>query len=126
MMYLNQFHKEAVERKVRKIAESKKSPMSSIAAAAYMKKNFEKAKTMSLSQLNNLLTQMLPMLTTDLSDSEIFGYAVQLFPLLTDLQINTMRIPADGAYQMTMIDGMSVLLPNLEANRKLLADIMAE
>ena len=46
MMYLNQFHKEAVERKVRKIAESKKSPMSSIAAAAYMKKNFEKAKTM--------------------------------------------------------------------------------
>lgn len=46
MMYLNQFHKEAVERKVRKIAESKKSPMSSIAAAAYMKKNFEKAKIM--------------------------------------------------------------------------------
>ena len=46
MMYLNQFHKEAVERKVRKIAESKKSPMSSIAATAYMKKNFEKAKTM--------------------------------------------------------------------------------
>ena len=46
MMFLNQFHKEAVERKVRKIAESKKSPMSSIAAATYMKKNFEKAKTM--------------------------------------------------------------------------------
>ena len=46
MMYLNQFHKESVERKMRKIAESKKSPMSSIAAAAYMKKNFEKAKTM--------------------------------------------------------------------------------
>ena len=28
MTYLNQFHKEAVERKLRKIAESLKSPMS--------------------------------------------------------------------------------------------------
>ena len=46
MMYLNQFHKESVERKMKKIAESKKSPMNSITAAAYMKKNFEKAKTM--------------------------------------------------------------------------------
>lgn len=45
MMYLIQFHKEAVERKIRKIAESKKSPMDSIAAAAYMKHNLEKAKT---------------------------------------------------------------------------------
>ena len=48
MMYLNQFHKEAVERKMRKIAESKKSPMNSIDAAAYMMANFEKAKRMEL------------------------------------------------------------------------------
>ena len=46
MMYLNQFHKEAVERKMKKITESKKSPMNSTVAAAYMKRNFEKAKTM--------------------------------------------------------------------------------
>ena len=46
MMYLNQFHKEAVERKIRKIAESKKSPMNSNAAATYMKRNFELAKNM--------------------------------------------------------------------------------
>ena len=32
-MYLNQFYKESVERKMKKIAESKKSPMNSIAAA---------------------------------------------------------------------------------------------
>ena len=73
-----------------------------------------------------LLTKVLPMVTTDLSDSEIFGYAVELFPLLTDLQISTMRIPGDGTYQLTMIKEMSVLLPNLEANRQLLAEIMAE
>ena len=48
MEYLNQFHKESVERKLKKIAESKKSPMSSIDAAAYMMANFERAKRMEL------------------------------------------------------------------------------
>lgn len=48
MKYLNQFHKESSERKLKKIAESKKSPMSSIDAAAYMMANFERAKRMEL------------------------------------------------------------------------------
>ena len=46
MTYLNQFHKEAVTRKLRKIEESMKSPMDSVEAANYMKRNFEMAKTM--------------------------------------------------------------------------------
>ena len=48
MKYLNQFHKESTERKLKKIAESKKSPMRSIDAAAYMTANFERAKRMEL------------------------------------------------------------------------------
>ena len=43
MTYLNQFHKEAVERKLRKIAESMKSPMNSFDAANYMRRNLEMA-----------------------------------------------------------------------------------
>lgn len=46
MTYLNQFHKDAVKRKRRKIEESLKSPMNSVDAANYMKSNFEKAKKM--------------------------------------------------------------------------------
>ena len=46
MTYLNQFHREAVERKLRKIVESLKSPMNSVDAANYMKHNFEMAKNM--------------------------------------------------------------------------------
>ena len=49
MTFLNQFHKEATERKLRKIAESLKSPMNSIDAANYMKRNFEMAKQMEAS-----------------------------------------------------------------------------
>lgn len=46
MTYLNQFHEEAMERKLHKIEESTKSPMSSEDAANYMKRNFEMAKQM--------------------------------------------------------------------------------
>lgn len=46
MTYLNQFHKEASERKMRKISESRKSPMSSEDAVRYMKRNLELAKNM--------------------------------------------------------------------------------
>ena len=43
MTFFNQFHKEATERKMRNIEESKKSPMSSTDFAAYMKQNLETA-----------------------------------------------------------------------------------
>ena len=86
----------------------------------------EQAKTMSLTQLNNLLTQVLPTLTTDLTDAEIFEYAMEMFPLLADLKIETGRIPADGAYFQTMIDGKSVLVPDLEKNRQIFRDILAD
>ena len=48
MTFLNQFHKEAVERKLRKIAEFKKSPMNSKDFADYMRRNLEMAKEMEL------------------------------------------------------------------------------
>ena len=46
MTYLNQFHKEATERKMRKIVASQQSPMSCSDFAQYMKRNFELAKQM--------------------------------------------------------------------------------
>jgi hypothetical protein len=46
MKYLNSFHQEAVTRKLQKIAEFKKSPLSSADAVAYMKKNMQIAATM--------------------------------------------------------------------------------
>ena len=46
MDYLNQFHKEASERKMRKISELRKSPMNSEDAVKYMRRNLELAKNM--------------------------------------------------------------------------------
>ena len=46
MTYLNQYHKESTERKLKKIAEWKKSPMNSSEAVNYVIRNFEMAKNM--------------------------------------------------------------------------------
>ena len=50
MKYLNQFHKEAMERTMKKIAESKNNPMDPVEAAKYMWRNFELAKKMEEQQ----------------------------------------------------------------------------
>lgn len=46
MTFLNQFHKEATERSMRKIEESEKSPMSPEDFAAYMRRNLQLALEM--------------------------------------------------------------------------------
>ena len=46
MEFLNQFHKEATERKIRKIEEWEKIPISSSEAAAYMWRNYRMALEM--------------------------------------------------------------------------------
>ncbi|MBQ5608200.1 MAG: LCP family protein [Oscillospiraceae bacterium] len=85
---------------------------------------FQKAKSMSLTETINLIKTILPLLTTDLTDAQILGFAMEAFPLLPELQMNTQRIPADGTYRMTRIRGMSVIVPNFEENRDVLKEIM--
>ncbi len=72
----------------------------------------------------SLLEQILPMITTDMSGIEILGYAVTLFPMLSDMEVTSQHIPADGTYSNQNIDGMSVLVPDLEENRQLLRQIL--
>lgn len=85
-------------------------------------KLLEKAKQLSLSEMNVIMQHALPMLTTDMENSEIIGYALELFPMLPELTVNTVRIPADGTYENAYIRQMAVLLPDLQANRDLLEE----
>lgn len=81
-----------------------------------------KAKDMPVTDLYNLVEALIPMVVTDMSNSEIVAAAMDLAPLLQDLEIVSQRIPVDDGYNMTMVDGMSVLLPDLEMNREFLVD----
>ena len=59
-----------------------------------------------------------------MENSEIVGYALKVFPILAELEVNSLRIPVDGGYQSTYVREMAVLLPNLQKNRDALEDVM--
>ncbi len=87
---------------------------------------FEMCKDLSVRELNTLLQKLLPHLTTDMTNSEILGYTVNLFPMMSDLSITMQRVPADGTFSDAYIDGMAVLKVDLEENKKILASCMEE
>lgn len=79
-------------------------------------------KDSSLTAILSLLDEVLPMVTTDISNAKIISYATELFPMLSGAQIVSQRIPADGTYEGRMIRGMSVLVADMEATRQILAE----
>lgn len=87
---------------------------------------FNKAKSMSFFQLLDLVENCIPLVTTDMSNGDIMHYAISMIPMLGSIQLNNQYIPAEGTFQYAQIRGMSVLLPNLEANRKLLLESIGE
>lgn len=89
-----------------------------------MKALLEQVRYMDLSQITALIDTLFPLITTDMTNAEIVTYAVTCFPILKDLTVSTQHIPAEGAYHATYVRGMSVLIPDFEANRKLLQDTL--
>lgn len=85
----------------------------------------ESMRGASMSQLLNLVNTLTPLITTDMTDSEMIGYATELFPLLQDLNIETQRVPVDGGFQYATIRGMSVIVPDLQVNRQMLIDTLS-
>jgi LCP family protein required for cell wall assembly len=82
----------------------------------------EKFRDTKLTTLMGLLDELLPMIATDMSNSEILGYAKDLFPMLADCTIVSQRIPADNTYTQRSIDGMSCIVADMDAARKLLEE----
>lgn len=79
-------------------------------------------KGAGFSSLLGIVDELLPMLTTDIPGPRLAAYAVELFPMLSQMKISTHRIPADGTYTAQTIRGMSVLTADLEKNRDALRD----
>jgi LCP family protein required for cell wall assembly len=85
---------------------------------------FEQVKDSGLVKLLGLLDDVLPMVTTDMSNTKILGYATKVFPMFADVTISSQRVPADGAYKGAMIDGMSVLVADMDKTRQMLQDTL--
>ena len=88
---------------------------------------FEKVRYMNSSELYSLIMELLPLLTTDMTDTDILNYLLELAPILPDMKVVSQRIPADNAYSFARIDGKEVLLmspSDLEKNKQLLHTAM--
>ena len=75
-----------------------------------------------LGTLMKLLKQVLPMLSTDMSESRLLLLALEVFPMLPELSMSSQSIPAPGTYTDKTIDGMDVLVADMDAARKLLQE----
>lgn len=86
----------------------------------------EKAKTMSLSEVIDVVVDVFPMITTDMSNGAIYKTAVKTLPVLSELQVTTQHIPAEGTYYFGQVPGMSAITFELEVNRQILKDTIGE
>ena len=53
----------------------------------------EKVKTMSLLEINSLVDQLLPMVLTDMSNTDITTYITELLPLLPEMTLESLQCP---------------------------------
>lgn len=70
--------------------------------------------------LLGLLDDLLPMIATDMDQSDILKLALDLLPMLKECTIISQRVPADGEYEFRTIRGMSCVVADMDAARELL------
>lgn len=86
----------------------------------------ESYKSKDPAAMVSLATKLMPMIDTDLNTFRLLGYAVELYPVLSDGQLISQHIPATGDYTNQTIDGMAVLVPDLDAAREMLKATLLE
>ena len=82
----------------------------------------DKVRTLPVNDLLALMYEMLPYLTTDLTDSEILSLAYRLIPMVSSVTVETHMVPGHDSYTAARIRGMSVLVPDLTLIRQKLEE----
>ena len=113
--------------RIRKANPSDNDEKRSLRQKLVIEKIVGKLKAMSLSDLNNLIDTILPMITTNMSNEDMTNCIVELLPLLPKLQIQSHQVPLEGTScgQIVEIYGVNsgVLVPNLAKNQEALKAI---
>ena len=92
----------------------------------------KKCKKMGIWDLHKIATEMLPLITTDMTDEEIANYIWEFIPMLMDLNVVSQRIPlekdqlnGEWSYTGKEVEGIgNVIEPNLIAHKKYLQEIL--
>ncbi len=76
---------------------------------------FDKYKTKSKVELATMMFELLPMITTDI-DSKNFEILLNSFIEMGTMDMQQLRIPADGAFDTAKVRGMDCIIPDLQKN----------
>lgn len=87
---------------------------------------FNSVRNVDLATAKALVDEILPLVTTDMTNKQILNYVTTLLPMLPKAEVNNICIPADETYRFASIRGMSVIVADMEANRDLLAEALGE
>ena len=68
-------------------------------------------KEMNILKIHSMFTQILPKITTDMTNSEMMNYAWEFIPMLKDLKIQSQRIPFEGNEVSVVRDGDYMIAP---------------
>lgn len=64
----------------------------------------EAYKNRPLSEMMEFVESVMPLITTNIPKSDIYGYAFNLFPMLSGAQMKTQQIPAAGTFQSGLVN----------------------
>jgi len=70
-----------------------------------------KLKEKNILEIHKLFVEVLPMITTDMTNKEITNYAWEFIPMLKDLKIQSQRIPYDDNEISVVRDGDNMIAP---------------
>ena len=75
---------------------------------------------LSWSEMTDAMDMLLENSTMSFTSDELFLYTLGFYPVLSDGEIVTARIPADDTWKYATVSGMSVIKADLDANEALL------
>ena len=89
----------------------------------------EKFRNASTTQVMNTISEILELITTDMSDQEIISYALELAPLLQDIRIISQSIPVADSYTFGDVSNRNIvdcIFIDFEINRKVLQETIGD
>ena len=85
---------------------------------------FEKAKTLNVLEINDLLNTFLPRVKTNLTQEEILSLMLKGLEYL-QYDLESHRLPVDDSWKYMRVNGMSVLGIDLKKNQEALQEFIA-
>lgn len=89
----------------------------------------EKFRNVSATQALSTVSEILEIVTTDMTDQEILSYAMELLPVLQNLQIVSQSIPVSGSYTFGHVKDRNIydcIFIDFEKNCQVLKDTLED